>query len=468
MRIPTFGLGLRSGAGVTILAVLSCVMSGAGPAFNAGKGGASSSDGIGASLLAGFHTPVSQLLLQLIVIVAVARCVGLCFRRIGQPAVVGEMFAGLALGPSFLGAAAPQCAAFVFPQGSLGALHLLSQIGVVLFMFGVGMEPDTAPIRRNTRSIVLVSQAGIIVPFILGTALSLLLYGEYAGENSPFPAFCLFMGISMSITAFPVLARILRERDLTATPLGAAALACAAVDDVTAWCGLAFTVAISRDESLTTAATTVALSAVFVAVWLLLVAPALTRVASRGSNPAEPSQGVVVLCLLSLFAAALTTEVIGIHALFGAFLAGVAMPKDLALRAMLRDRIESFGTLVLLPVFFAFTGLRTQIGLLDDAGAWRDCLLIIVVAFLAKIGGVTAAARLVGQPLREAAALGVLMNTRGLMELIALNLGYDMGVLSPRLFTMLVLMALVTTCATGPLLRALGYRQCMHRRHGTG
>jgi Kef-type K+ transport system membrane component KefB len=416
------------------------------------------SEGVLAGLIAGCHTPVSQLLLQLIVIVALAKCVGASFRRIGQPAVIGEMFAGLALGPSFIGTMAPGFTAFVFPHESLGVLRLLSQIGVVLFMFGVGMELDTTLIRRNTRSIVVVSHAGIVIPFILGAALSLRLFGPYAGENSSFTAFCLFMGISLSITAFPVLARILQERGMTATPLGATALACAAADDATAWCGLAFIVAISTHQNLTSAMATVALSVAFVAALLLLVAPALERVASRTLKATQPPHPIVVLCLLSLFAAALATEVIGIHALFGAFLAGIAMPKREGLRAFLRDRLEYFGTLFLLPVFFAFTGLRTQVGLLSDLASWRDCLLIIAVAFLGKVGGVAATARLTGHASREAAALGVLMNTRGLMELIALNLGYDLGVLSPPLFTMLVLMALATTFATAPLLSALGYR----------
>jgi Kef-type K+ transport system membrane component KefB len=290
-------------------------------------------------------------------------------------------------------------------------------------------------------------------------ALSLVLYPEYAGANRAFLSFCLFMGISMSITAFPVLARILRERGLTATPLGTTALACAAVDDATAWCGLAFIVAISQAHALVAAAAAVALSVGFVAVVLLLVAPALNRLLSRTADPARAGQGIVLLCLLSLFGAALMTEVIGIHALFGAFLAGIAMPKSLAFRAFLRDRLEYFGTVLLLPVFFAFTGLRTQVGLLESADSWVACVLVVAVAVLGKIGGVAGAARVAGQSWRDAAALGVLMNTRGLMELIALNLGYDLKVLSPKLFTILVLMALATTYATGPLLAALGYRQ---------
>lgn len=411
----------------------------------------------GLALLDRLHTPLGVLLLQLLVIILAARAIGAVFLRIGQPAVVGEMLAGILLGPSLLGLILPQAQAFLFPAASLGALSLLSQVGVILFMFVVGIEVDLQHLRKKAQAAVLVSHASIVVPFFLGVAFSLLIYQALAPATITFSAFALFMGIAMSITAFPVLARIIEERRLTRTPLGVIAIACAAVDDLTAWCMLAVVVAIVQADGLIGASLTIALALVFIFAMLFVVRPRAARLLRAEDFDETHSKGLVAGVLIFVFASALLTEAIGIHALFGAFLAGVVMPSNSRLRSFLRERLETFSSVFLLPLFFAFTGLRTQIGLLDDWPSWLLCTALIAVAIAGKLGGSMLAARWTGMGWKDSFSIGVLMNTRGLVELIVLNIGYDLGILSPRIFTMMVLMALVTTFMTGPILSLLGY-----------
>jgi len=411
---------------------------------------AAGAPGLLAGLQAQVHHPLSQLFIQLLVVIGAAQLVGRMFTRFGLPAVVGEMAAGIVLGPSLLGHLAPAAFAFVFPAESLGALKLFSQIGICLFMFAVGMELKIEHLRHRVQSAVAVSHASIAVPFAFGVLLAFLLFDSMAGTAASFRSFALFMGISLSITAFPVLARILQERGLTATPLGSTAIACAAVDDVTAWSIMAFVVAISRSSSLAGAGLTLGLALLFVAAMLLLVRRVLPRWLDLGRP--EPSSATLATVLCVMIAASLCTELIGIHALFGAFLAGTVMPEAHDFRERIRVRVEKFSSVLLLPLFFAYTGLRTELGLLDSAQDWLWCLAIVALASLGKLGASAVAARWTGMAWREALQLGALMNTRGLMELIALNIGYDLGILSPRIFTMLVLMALVTTFMTGPLL----------------
>lgn len=400
-----------------------------------------------------FHHPLSQLFVQLLVVIAAAQGMGRLFRAFGQPSVVGEMAAGILLGPSLMGMVAPEAFSFIFPAESLGSLKLLSQVGVCLFMFTVGMELDAGHLRHKARTAVIVSHASIVVPYLLGVLLAYFLFTSLAQPGTTFTAFSLFMGISMSITAFPVLARILQERQLSRTYLGSTAIACAAVDDVTAWSLLAFVVAIVRAGSLAACALNLAFIALFVSVMMWVIRPGLRRWIGRDRLEAdETSKGVLAVVMCIVVASALCTEVIGIHALFGAFLAGAIMPETGSFRHKLAVRVENFSTVLLLPLFFAFTGLRTQIGLLNDVQGWLICLAIIAVATIGKLGGTAITARVTGMSWRDSLQLGALMNTRGLMELIALNLGYDLGILSPRIFTMLVLMALVTTALTGPLL----------------
>lgn len=397
--------------------------------------------------------PLSRLFLQLIVILIATRVVGTLFVKIGQPAVVGEMFAGVLLGPSLLGLLLPGAFGFVFPAPSLGTLKLFSQIGVCLFLFVVGMELDVRHLRGRAQTAVMVSHAGILFPYFLGVAASLALFPTLAGAGISFVSFALFMGISMSITAFPVLARILQERRLEKTPLGSTAITCAAVEDVTAWAILALVVAIVRSTGLASTLASLGLVVVFVAVMLLFIRPRLPRWLGTESLPqTAPGKGTIAAVLVFTFLSALSTELIGIHALFGAFLAGVVMPAKPEFREYLRVRLENFSSIFLLPLFFAFTGLRTQVGLINSAEGWWLCLLITGLASVGKLCGCMLTARAMGMPWLEAFSLGALMNTRGLMELIAINIGYDLGILSAGIFTMLVLMALLTTFMTGPLL----------------
>lgn len=396
------------------------------------------------------RSPLARLLVQLVVVVVLARALGLVSTKVGQPSVIGEVVAGILLGPSLLGFLWPAASAFLFPASSLDTLQHLAEVGVLLFMFTVGMELDVEHLSGRAHGALVVSHASILVPYFLGVALSLFLYPTDAPAGVPFLSFALFMGIAMSITAFPVLARILEERGLARTPLGAMAITCAAVDDVTAWSLLALVVAIVRANGLGAAAGTLLLTGAFAVLMVRFVGPLFSR-ALAGRRDASPSRTTIAAVLALVLASALATEVIGVHALFGAFLAGVVMPKETRFRAALAERTEELASVLLLPLFFAFTGLRTRIDLLDAHG-WLLCLAVVLVATLGKLGGTFVAARLSGMPTADAFALGALMNTRGLMELIALNVGYELGILSPRVFAMMVVMALATTFATGPLL----------------
>lgn len=401
--------------------------------------------------------PLSILLLQVLLILIAARLVGAFFLKIGQPAVIGEMVAGIILGPSLLGMIFPGVQAFLFPVSSLDFLKLLSQIGVIVFMFVVGIDLNVRYLRQKAHAAVLVSHASIIVPFFLGITLALLIYPSLAPAHISFTAFALFIGVAMSITAFPVLARIIEERRLGKTYLGSTAIACAAVDDVTAWCILAIVVAIAKTDGLSSSLMTIFLTMLFIGVMLFLIKPQTERLLGEKFRRGNTSKEIVALVLVIVFASALFTEVIGIHALFGAFLAGVVMPSHRGLRHFLRERLEAFSASFLLPLFFAFTGLRTQIGLLDDWQSWLMCVAVIGVAIAGKLGGSTMAARWTGMTWQESLSVGALMNTRGLIELIVLNLGYDLGILPPKIFGMMVLMALTTTFMTGPLLSLIEF-----------
>lgn len=396
--------------------------------------------------------PLTILLLQVIVIIVAARLIGLLFRKLGQPAVIGEMVAGIILGPSLLGTLFPAVQSFLFPASSMGLLKALSQLGVILFMFVVGLDVNLQHLRVKAHTAVLISHASIMVPFLMGIGLSLLIYTSLAPPHISFTAFALFIGVAMSITAFPVLARIIEERGLAKTFLGTTAIACAAVDDVTAWCILAIVVAIARAGGIGSSLLTILATLLFIAAMLFLIKPRMERVFAEKFSNETTSNRIVTLVLVIIFTSSLLTEVIGIHALFGAFLAGVVMPANEGLRKFLRERIQTFSAGFLLPLFFAFTGLRTQIGLLDDWQSWFMCAAIIGVAIAGKLGGSTMAARWTGLTWQESFSVGALMNTRGLVELVVLNLGYDLGILPPKIFGMLVLMALTTTFMAGPLL----------------
>jgi Kef-type K+ transport system membrane component KefB len=397
--------------------------------------------------------PLAVLLVQIIVIVSAGRITALAFRRLGQTAVIGEMFAGILLGPSLLGQLSPSLETRLFPAASLPPLYLISQLGVVLFMFTVGMDVDVERLRRRARATVFISNAGIIVPFALGFALSFYLHDRYAPVGVPYLTFALFIGIAMSITAFPVLARILVERGLKETDLGNTAIGCAAIDDVTAWCLLALALAIGQGNGFHAPLVAVTLTAVVASLALVVVRPRAARLFGQARAGTVP-RGSLLRALVFLFALALATEAIGVHALFGAFIAGVAVAGAASLRAPVRDAIEPLTSTLLLPLFFAYAGLRTEVGQLT-AEAWIACGLVLVAAVAGKFGAISVAARFYGFAWRDAIALGALMNTRGLMELVVLNIGYDLGILSPQMYTMMVIMALMTTCMAGPVLGML-------------
>jgi Kef-type K+ transport system membrane component KefB len=422
------------------------------------------------------------LLAQLVVVLLAARLAGRLVRTLGQPAVIGEMLAGLALGPSVLGTIAPGALRTLFPANQLLPLSTLSQLGVLLFMFVVGLRLDLSVLRSRAHAAVAVSHASIVAPFLLGLAIAHPLYEKLAPAGVAFLPFALFVGAAMSITAFPVLARILTEQNLLNSRVGSISIAAAAIDDATAWCILAAVVAVARASAgnggWSTFAVTLGSTFVYVAIAALVVRPLLATAAARlfdnpregSANPLEsPVTGAIVgMAVIGALASAWVTEYLGVHALFGAFLAGAIAPRfapggigqhsmqhSIAVADAIADRIESVVSAVLLPVFFAFTGLRTSIALIDGPAAWAMFATILTVAVAGKMGGATIAAKLTGMSWRDASSVGALMNTRGLMELVILNVGLDIGVISPALFAMMVLMALVTTCMTSPLMAVL-------------
>lgn len=401
--------------------------------------------------------PLAILLLQIITIIIVARIVGLLFKLIGQPMVIGEIAAGIILGPSLAGTYFPEFSAFLFPVHSLGNLQFLSQIGLILFMFIIGMELDLKVLKNRATDAVIISHASIIIPFALGVGLAYFLYPDLAPDNISFLAFSLFMGIAMSITAFPVLARIVQERGMTKTRVGSLVITCAAADDITAWTILAAVIAIVKAGSVVNSVFTIAMAAIYIFLMLKLVKPFLKKLGEIHSSKENLSKHIVAIFIITLFLSAVTTEVIGIHALFGAFLAGVIMPDNEKFRSIFIEKLEDVAVVLFLPLFFVYTGLRTQIGLLNDAALWIDFGLIILVAVAGKFFGSAFAAKFVGQNWRDSLSIGALMNTRGLMELVVLNIAYDLGVLTPEIFAMLVLMALVTTFMAGPALAFINY-----------
>jgi Kef-type K+ transport system membrane component KefB len=395
---------------------------------------------------------IKTLLIQIGVILIAARAAGWLLSRVYQPRVVGEMIAGIMLGPSLLGRVAPGFSAYVFPPESLPTLNWLSQVGLLLFMFTVGLELDTEKLRRMGRSAVVISHTSIVVPFALGSLLALQLYSKIADGTVPFAGFVLFTGVAMSVTAFPVLARILKERDLVGTGIGTITIACAAVDDVTAWCLLAVIIALIKSG-----AGHMALWQMFAGLalyaWLMLfvLGPLVGRLIAKREGAWADELSKTAAVILFMLASSLATEWLGIHALFGAFLAGAAVPKGLGVGAAVTTKLRPV-VAVLIPLFFVFSGLRTNFGLLGGREMLLYCGLILLVAVAGKLGGSMAAARFTGMPWREAAAVGVLMNTRGLIELVILNIGLDIGALNRPLFSMMVVMAVCTTLMTTPLL----------------
>ena len=409
------------------------------------------------SLLHNLQHPLAILLAQIVTIILVARFFGWMFRKIGQPSVIGEIIAGIVLGPSLLGMYFPEFSLAIFPVESLGNLQFLSQIGLILFMFVIGMELDLKVLKNKANDAVVISHASIVIPFSLGIGLAYFIYYRFAPLGVEFLSFSLFMGIAMSITAFPVLARIVQERGIHKTRLGTIVITCAAADDITAWCILAAVIAIVKAGSFVSSLYIIGLAFVYVMTMIFVVKPFLKRIGDLYKTKNKLNKPVVAIFFLTLILSSYVTEVIGIHALFGAFMTGVIMPDISKFRAIFIDKVEDVSVILLLPLFFVFTGLRTQIGLINDPYLWKVTGFIILVAVLGKFLGSAIAAKFVGQNWRDSLTIGALMNTRGLMELVVLNIGYDLGVLTSEIFTMMVIMALVTTVMTGPALDLINF-----------
>ena len=398
------------------------------------------------------ETPIGILLLQIITILLTCRLFGWLFLKLGQPTVIGEIVAGIVLGPSILGHLLPDVSNFLFPLDSLANINILSQFGLILFMFAIGMELDITEVRKKLKETILISHTSTITPFFFGMLTAYYVYGSYANKDTPFLSFALFIGIAMSITAFPVLARIIQEKGLTKTHLGTISLASAANGDITAWCLLAVVVAIAQAGTMLSAIYNIGFSIIYIAFMFFAVRPFLRMVGHIYHNKEVIDKGLVAFMFLLLIISSYLTEILGLHALFGAFIAGVVMPSNIKFRKIMTEKVEDVSLALFLPLFFVSTGLRTEIGLLNNPDLWRMCGIFILVAIAGKFGGAFFSARFVGESTKDSLYIGALMNTRGLMELVVLTIGYEMKILPPPIFVMLVLMTLVTTFMTTPLI----------------
>jgi Kef-type K+ transport system membrane component KefB len=402
-----------------------------------------------------------QIFIQLIVILLAVQMFGFLCKRIGQQQVIGEILAGIVLGPTLLGALAPGVEATIFPSGALPTLQTLGDIGLVLYMFSLGSHIDTHVMLRQSRKAMAVSLSSILLPLVMGASLAFFLYPQFAGPHANLWSFMLLVGTAMAITAFPVLARLLSEKNMLGTKIGTLALTSAAVGDVIAWCLLALLISIIHAQGVGSIALTIGLLALFIVVMLTVIRP-LLLVADRRikSKPV-----LLALTTVMLLLAASATNAIGIHPVFGAFMMGVILPRRAVFVEQVRS-IDSTNSLLFLPLYFVYSGLRTHVGLINSPVLWLICLVVLIVACSGKIFSGTFCARLLGDSWQDSFTLGTLMNTRGLVELIVLNIGLDLGVLSPTLFAMLVIMALVTTMMASPLLPLFGYRQKALRENG--
>ncbi len=404
------------------------------------------------SLAENFGHPLSLLLLQTIAILIAVRIFSYLCKLIGQPSVIGEIVAGIVLGPSLLGYFFPEIYRFLFSPGSLEPLHILSQIGLVLFMFVIGMELDLSILKKKASQTLVISHASIIVPFLLGVALAYFYYPEFGAGHTSFLPFSLFIGISISITAFPVLARIIQERNLTKTPMGMLAIASAANNDITAWCLLAAIIAIAEAGSMVSALFTIGAACLFIFIMFTVVRPLLRKMGEYYNNQEVMNKTFISTIFMVLILSSYVTEVLGIHALFGAFLAGVIMPENVQFRRVMTEKVEDVALVLFLPLFFVFTGLRTEIGLLNTPHLWGICLIFILVSIAGKLIGAAFSARFVGENWKDSLSIGILMNTRGLMELIVLNIGFELGIIPSPIFVIFVIMALTTTFMATPCL----------------
>ena len=417
------------------------------------------------SIMHHIQSPIGILLLQIITILVVCRLFGWVFMKMGQPTVIGEIVAGIVLGPSLLGSWFPEISNFLFPIESLPNITLLSQFGLILFMYAIGMELDISEVRKKLKETILISHTCTIMPFFFGMLTAYYVYENYAYKGTPFLPFALFIGIAMSITAFPILARIIQEKGLTKSHLGVITLASAANGDITAWCLLAVVIAIAQAGSMLSAVYNIFFSLVYLLSMFFIVRPFLRMVGHIYHNKEVVDKTLVALMFLILIISSYVSEILGLHALFGAFMAGVVMPANLKFRKIMTEKVEDVSLSLFLPLFFVSTGLRTEIGLLNTPELWILCVIFIVVAVIGKFGGALISARFVGENWKDSLYIGALMNTRGLMELIVLTIGYEMKILPPSIFVILVLMTLVTTFMTTPLVSFINFCFKLHERH---
>src|SRR5713101_2642720 len=406
-----------------------------------------------------YHTEHVLLIViaQLIVIVVASRLFGLLFRRLGQPLVCGEIAAGLILGPSFLGGLFPQAFHKIFDPSVGQIFSIVSQIGLILLMFLIGLEFDFGHLRENRRTAMSISMVGIVLPFGLGLVLGRWMHGAL-GLSGSWLNFSLFMATAMSITAIPILGRIMMELNINRTRIGSLTISAAAVDDASGWILLALVTAIARSSLDPAKMGLMVLETVaFAAVIVLLVRPLLGKWAAHQmrKHQGKLSLGGLAFLLILILLAALLTNLIGIFSIFGAFFLGAILYDQRQFREAVQERMRDFVTVFFLPIFFTYTGLRTDIGTMAGASLWMMCGLVLLAAFVGKFGGCSLAARFNGLPWREASMIGVMMNTRALMELIVINIGFDLGVIPRSVFFMLVLMAVASTFITAPLLRRL-------------
>jgi Kef-type K+ transport system membrane component KefB len=398
--------------------------------------------------------------LTLIIVIMVARFFGMLCRKIRQPSVMGEVLGGIILGPSVVGAFFPQFTEKIFHPDALTFLKHTAEIGIIFYLFVIGLEVNLSRLAKSARAAVIVSQTSIFLPFLLGISLAYYLHDIYAPTNVGFLEFSLFVGVSLSITAFPVLARILEDSSLRGTRLGDLALTCAAIDDVTAWCLVAVIIGIMNSTG--GYWLPIVLTSIYVLTMLLVVRPMVEKFLTKIERRVEHlPQALIAFAVLGALISAALTEFIGIHAFFGAFLFGAIIPHNSSLAREISGRLQDFVAIIFLPAFFALTGVKTQIGLIANTQDILICAGIIAVAVLGKFGGAFAGGLISGQTKRESAILGVLMNTRGLVELIVLNIGLSLGILTPTLFTMFVIMAIVTTFMAGPLLKLVSQKQLL-------
>ena len=402
--------------------------------------------------------PLAQLLLAVAVVVGACKAAGWVLQRIGQPPVVGEIAAGIVLGPSVLGTVWPHAASALIPKVVVPQLNVLAQLGVVLFVFLTGLELNTKLLRGKGQLALLVSHVSIAVPFLFGILLALVAYAKFAPQGVGYLAFALFMGVSMSVTALPVLIRILMDLGMFKTEVGVVALTCALVDDVSAWSLLALVVALVTASSMVGVLLTVGLTGVFVALLFLVLRPLMVQLVNRSSE--SRLRHIAPLSIVAVLLCAMATEWIGVHAMFGAFLFGMVVPRGNVIQKWIEEKVGGLTTALMLPLFFAYSGLRTNIGLLaGHATLWLWTLAILAVAVVGKFAGSAIAARAAGESWNRSLQVGALMNTRGLTELVVLNIGLDLGVLSPTMFTMLVIMALASTAMAAPLVTFFARRE---------